>query len=70
MDEQLAVDAEELFKFVGHKFDNNPMIPVVFKDTITASDRSDGMFLFTLNSKPLFYQIVLRSFVWNAARSG
>ena len=42
MDEQLDIDAEVLFRFVGHKFDNNPMAPVLFKDVITASDRSDG----------------------------
>jgi len=42
MDEQLDIDAEVLFRFVGHKFDNNPMVPVLFKDVITASDRSDG----------------------------
>jgi hypothetical protein len=42
MDDQLDIDAEVLFRFVGHKFDNNPMAPVLFKDVITASDRSDG----------------------------
>jgi hypothetical protein len=42
MDDQLDIDAETLFKFVGHKFDNNPMTAVLFKDVITASDRSDG----------------------------
>ncbi len=42
MEDQLDIDAEVLFKFVGHKFDNNPMTSVLFKDVITASDRSDG----------------------------
>ena len=42
MDDQLNTDAEVLFRLVGHKFDNNPMAPAVFKDVITASDRSDG----------------------------
>ena len=70
MDEQLAVDAEELFKFVGHKFDNNPMAPILFKDVITASDRSDGMFLFKLSQNLSSYRIVLRPFLWNVARSG
>jgi hypothetical protein len=42
MDEQLDIDASVLFKFVGHKFENNPMAPVLFKDVITATDRTDG----------------------------
>jgi hypothetical protein len=42
MDEQLCIDAERLFTAVGHKFDNNPILPVLFQDVIAASDRSNG----------------------------
>jgi hypothetical protein len=42
MDEQLCIDADRLFTAVGHKFDKNPILPILFGDVIAASDRSNG----------------------------
>lgn len=42
MDEQLCIDADRLFTAVGHKFEKNPILPILFGDVIAASDRSNG----------------------------